>query len=305
MSIKVFSPATVANISCGFDIMGFALDKPGDVIEVELNNKGTIEIINRTDISLPLDPQKNVISAVMLAMLAELGKQQGFTITILNKIPAGSGIGSSAASSAAGTFAANELLGNPFTRKKLVEFAMLGEKIASGSAHADNVAPALLGGFTLIRSYAPLDIISIPYPDEMYCAVLHPSIEVATRDSRMILPKEIMLKDAIRQWGNVGGLVAGLMLKDFRLISDSLTDHIVEPIRSILIPGFYNIKNAAISNGALGCSISGSGPSMFALCQNKEIAENVIVAMQSTCMELKLESSAYVSKINSEGTKLI
>lgn len=305
-SIKIFAPATVANVACGFDILGFALDHPGDEIEVRFTNAPGITVRNQTtDTVFPADVNKNTAVVSLQAYLAHLGSEQGFEITFTKKIKPGSGIGSSSASAAASVFAVNELLGNPLSRESLVQFAMQGEKAACGVAHADNVAPALLGGFVLVRSYHPLDIISIPYPAELYCTIIHPQIEVKTEDARKILRQGISLKDAVKQWGNVGGLIAGLMKSDYALIGRSLEDAIIEPIRSILIPGYDAVKDAALEAGALGCCISGSGPSMFALSRSREEATQIAAAMKKTFTRYEIDNIDYVSKVNSQGPKVM
>src|SRR5688572_11230295 len=224
-SIRVFSPATVANVACGFDVLGFALESPGDEIEVRRRDEPGFTVINKTpDTVFPSDVNKNTAVVSLKAYLEHLGSDDGFEITFHSKIKPGSGIGSSSASAAASVFAVNELLGRPLAQIDLVQFAMLGEKAAAGVAHADNVAPALLGGFVLVRSYEPLDLIQIPYPEELYCTIIHPQIEVKTEDSRKILKKGITLKDAVTQWGNIAGLIAGLMKGDYPLIGRSLKD---------------------------------------------------------------------------------
>jgi len=229
----------------------------------------------------------------------------GFEIEIYKNIKAGSGIGSSAASSAGAVFGINELLGRPFTRKELVKFAMQGEKLASGNAHADNVAPCLLGGFTLVRSSNPLDIIKIDSPSELYATVVHPQIELKTSDARSVLKQTVSLKSAITQWGNVGGLVAGLYTNDYELIGRSLHDEIIEPVRSMLIPGFDLIKQTAYENGALGSGISGSGPSIFALSKGKDTAEKIAKAMSKVYDEMNLPYEIHVSKVNPDGVSII
>jgi len=304
-SVKVFSPATVANVGSGFDILGFALSNRGDIIEALPNNDKCLRIINKTDTDLPLNPLKNVASVAVAALLDELDSVQGFDLVFHQKISPGSGIGSSAASSAGSVFAVNELLGRPFTLKQLVAFAMQGEKIASGVAHADNVAPALLGGFTLIRSYKPLDIIQLPCPENLICTIAHPDIIVRTEDSRKILLKEIQLKDAVIQWGNVAGLVSGLYTNDYELIGRSLQDVIVEPVRALLIPGFDIIKNAVLMAGALGCSISGSGPSIFALSNSEEVAKSVEHVMREIFKSMDIEVDTFTSKINMQGQRIL
>lgn len=303
--IKVFCPATIANISCGFDVLGLALDAIGDEMVVHKTKQPGIKISKITGQSLPLETMNNVAGVAGLALLKESDYSGGFEIEIHKKIKAGSGIGSSAASAAGAVWAMNELLEKPFLPIDLVKFAMQGEALASGVAHADNVAPALYGGFTLVRSYEPLDIIKINTPPELYATVIHPQIEVKTSDSRKILKTSISLKDGIKQWGNVGGLISGLFLEDYDLIGRSLVDHIVEPIRSMLIPGFSEVKSETIEAGALGTGISGSGPSIFALSKGQETAENVADAMRNVYISIGVDYDIYVSKINTIGMQKI
>lgn len=302
--IKVFAPATVANVSCGFDIFGFAIEEPGDVVEIQRRDEPGVVIkdIFGDEGRLPRKAEKNTVTGVMLHLLKHLEINDfGCEVTLHKNMPLGSGMGSSAASAVAGVVAINELLGCPLSRTELLPFAMEGERIASGSAHADNVGPALLGGFVIIRSYAPLDIFSIPVPKDLYCTLVHPDIEINTKDARYILRDEVSLKNTISQMGNVAGLVAGLMKEDYDLISRSMVDVIIEPVRSILIPEFNFVKQAALDNGALGCSISGSGPSMFALSRGVENARKVGAAMQKTFFNAGIDSSSHVSLINKGG----
>ena len=303
--IKIFCPATIANVSCGFDVLGVALDAVGDEMTVRKTPEKGIRITKLEGQDLPTATLKNVAGVAGLALLEKSNYDGGFEIEIYKKIKAGSGIGSSAASSAGAVWAMNELLGKPFTTQELVKFAMEGERLASGVAHADNVAPALFGGFTLVRSCAPLDIIPIPSPRELYATIIHPQIEVKTSDSRKILKTNITLKEGIQQWGNVGGLVAGLFTDDYELIGRSLVDHIVEPIRSILIPAFDNVKSKAVASGALGCGISGSGPSIFAFSKGEEIAEKVAQAMREVYQNIGIDYEIHVSKINPLGIKIL
>ncbi len=313
-SIRVFAPATVANVACGFDIMGFAIEQPGDEVVMSLTDKrGVVEIkkIIGDEGKLPLDPEKNTVSLVVQQLLKDVGSQYGVSITLYKNMPLGSGLGSSAASAVAGLFAVNELLlrHEPDKairdRKGLLPYAMEGERLACGSAHADNVAPALMGGFVLVRSYEPLDVITIPTPLSLWVTVIHPQVEVQTRDARSILRKQISLKDATVQWGNTAGLVAGLWQCDYDLIGRSMQDVIVEPIRSILIPGFDSVKLNAMRAGALGCGISGSGPSVFALSRDEETAHEVGRKMQNAFGMLNIDSEVYVSPINREGPRVI
>lgn len=307
-SVKAFAPATVANVSCGFDIFGFAIQEPGDTVELTKRDEPGIVITEITgdDGRLPRQAEKNSVTVVMLALLKHLGiKDLGCEVVLRKNMPLGSGMGSSAASAVAGVVAMNELLGNPLTRRELLPFAMEGERIASGSAHADNVGPSLLGGFVVIRSYNPLDIFTIPVPDDLYCTLVHPDIEINTKDARFILRNEVSLKNTIAQMGNVAGLVAGLMKADYDLISRSMVDVIIEPVRSILIPEFKEVKQAAISNGALGCSISGAGPSMFALSRGIENAKNAGKAMQERFANAGIDSAVHVSGINQGGAMIL
>lgn len=306
--IKVFAPATVANVSCGFDIFGFAVDAPGDVVELRRRETPGITIADITgdEGRLPRDPGRNAVTVVMLRLLEHLGDTAfGCEVTLHKNMPLGSGMGSSSASAVAGVFALNEMLGRPLTRRQLLPFAMEGERIACGAAHADNVGPSLMGGFLVIRSYEPLDVFSVPVPAELYCTVVNPDIEVNTKDARFILRHEVSLAKTIAQMGNVAGLVAGLMQEDYELIRRSMVDVIIEPIRSILIPEFREVKQAALAAGALGCSISGSGPSMFAFSKGRQTAERVGDAMRKQFAAADIDAKVYVSAINREGPKII
>jgi homoserine kinase len=307
--IKIFCPATIANLSCGFDVLGLCLETIGDEMIIRKSAEKGIRITKITGADLPLETEKNVAGVAALAICKEAHNRVsfdcGFEIEIHKKIKAGSGIGSSSASAAGAVYGINELLGNPFSRKELVDFAMKGEAVASGCEHADNVAPCLLGGFTLVRGYNPLDVIRIDSPSEMYAVALHPHIEVKTSDARAVLNPMIPLKDAITQWGNVGGLIAGLYTNDYELIGRSLEDVIVELLRKSLIPGFDETKFAALQNGALGAGISGAGPSIFALCKGQAIAEKVAFAMTETYSTTGIPSDIHISKINPIGVKII
>lgn len=306
-SIKALAPATVANVSCGFDIFGFAVEAPADEVIMTLKQEPGVVIrqITGDDGRLPLEAGKNTAGVAIEAMLKALDSDAGVEITLHKKLPLGSGMGSSAASSAAALVGMNHLLDQPFTREQLLPFAMEAERIACGSAHADNVAPSLLGGFVLIRGYEPLDVTKIPTPSDLYCTLVHPHLELKTEDSRRVLKASISMKDAVTQWGNIAGLVVGLMKPDYGLINRSLSDVVAEPIRSVLIPGFHIIKAEALKNGALGAGISGSGPTIFALSTEYSIAETVGKAIQSQFEKLKLKSDVYVSRINSVGARVI
>ncbi len=312
--IRVFSPATVANVACGFDILGFALDAPGDETVLRRVDHPGIHIRHIEAIcndeegsiaALPLATAENVAGVSLQAMVDALGLEGGFEMELYKGVKPGSGIGSSAASAAGSVFAANELLGRPFSRAELVAFAMEGEKLVSGVAHADNVAPGLMGGFVLVRSYRPLDLVSIPAPEALHCTVIHPKIELKTSDARNILRKEIPLSAAITQWGNVAGLIAGLYRGDLQLVGRSLEDVVIEPIRSILIPAYDAVKAACLEAGALGCSISGSGPSIFALSDAAPTAAAIAEAMRKTYAKVGVPFDVYTSKVNPEGCRVI
>lgn len=306
-TIKAFAPATVANVSCGFDVFGFAVEQPGDEVTLTLTKTPGVMMtkIEGDGGRLPLEAAKNTAGVAVISFLKSIDSDAGVEIFLKKNLPLGSGMGSSAASAAAALAGINHLLGEPLSRRELLPFAMESERIACGSAHADNVAPSLLGGFVLIRGYEPLDVVSIPTPDNLFCTLVHPHLELKTQDSRQVLRSTIPLKDAITQWGNIAGLIAGLMKPDFGLIGRSLKDVVAEPIRSLLIPGFDVIKEKAVESGALGCGISGSGPTIFALSTEKETALRTGKAIQQEFKKLKLESEVYISRINSTGAKVI
>lgn len=303
-TVRVSAPATVANLVCGFDILGLCLQEPNDLMEVTLLNKREIVIISADGYPLPSDPLHNTAGAPLVEMMAELEDEIGFSVTIHKRIKPGSGIGSSAASAAGAVVAANHLLGGHFSKPDLVRFAMFGEKVASGVKHADNIAPCIYGGVTLIRSIHPLDIVPLPSP-KLFVTLVHPQIEVKTADARQILRKEVLLKDAIRQWGNIAGLVAGFLQNDTALIGRSLEDVIIEPVRSILIPGFDEVKQQCKSAGALGGGISGSGPSIFMLSEDETTARAVEGCMTSIYQRIGLDFHTYVTTINPTGVTVL
>lgn len=306
--IRVFAPASVSNIACGFDVMGFAIDEPGDEIVLRISDSPGVIITKITGENgrLPLEAELNTAGAPLLSMMEKLHITFGIEMEIHKKMPLGSGLGSSAASAVGAAFALNELLELRLSKEELLPFAIEGEKIASGSVHADNVAPCLYGGFVLIRGYNPvIDVVDIEVPENLYCTVIHPQIEISTKEARKILPKTIPLADAITQWGNTAGLVAGLLKKDFGLIGRSLQDVVIEPVRSMLIPGFDEIKKAAMDSGALGCSISGSGPSLFALSSSLLTAVETGKSMKNALERFDLSGEVYVSKINKNGPRIV
>jgi homoserine kinase len=302
--VKIIAPATIANIVCGFDILGLALQTPFDEMTLSLSDEPGICIHHTDDFNLPELPEKNVAGASLQALMDEYKKPVGFNLVVHKNIKPGSGLGSSAASSAGAVVAANHLLGNIFSKQDLVRFAMNGEKLSGGVKHADNVSPCIFGGITLIRSAFPLDVIPLNSPD-LFITIVHPQIEVRTSDSRQILRKTVQLKDAIRQWGNIGGLIAGFMKNDFGLISRSLEDVIVEPVRSILIPGFNEIKTKCKEAGALGGGISGSGPSVFMMCKEKNIAEEVEIIMKEIYEKIGVDYKTYVTRVGTSGVKVV
>ena len=303
--IKLFSPATVANVSCGFDVMGFCLDSVGDTMVIRKTDSKGIFITKVEGFDLPLEAELNVAGVSALAMYSAIDVDFGFEIEINKKIKPGSGIGSSAASAVGSVFGMNELLGRPFNKTQLTAFAIKGEALASKSEHADNLAPALFGGFTLVKSLSPLQILQIPTPSDLYATIIHPQIEIKTSEARAILPKNVPLNDAITQWANFGSLIHALHTSDYELIKSALKDVIVEPYRSKLIPHYDEVKKAAIETGALGAGISGSGPSIFSLSKSIETAKNVKDAMHKIYSKTNIDFDIHVSKINTKGVKIL
>jgi homoserine kinase len=302
-SAQAFAPATVANVSCGFDILGFAIDAMGDVVKVVRKSSPGLRVVSIQGDGgrLPYEVEKNTCAVAIQAMLDVYGTQVGMDIFLQKGLPLGSGMGSSAASAVAALVAANQLLGNPFTKKELLPFAIAAEKVACGAGHADNVAPSLLGGFVLIRDYHPLDVIKLPVPQGLHCALLHPHFELKTSDSRSVLRDQISLKLSTIQSGNVAGLVAGLYEQDFDLISRSMRDVIAEPYRAVLIPGFYEMREALTEIGALGMGISGSGPTLFAFTKGEEKIEEIRNAANQIYQKIGLGVDVYFSAINTKG----
>ncbi|MEM0991696.1 MAG: homoserine kinase [Bacteroidota bacterium] len=303
--IKVFAPASVANVACGFDILGFALERPGDEIIARFSDQKGLRITKITGTKgkkLPYELEKNTAGYAALQLLRHIGAtDRGIDIEIHKKMPFGSGLGSSAASAVAGVMAVNELLRRPLEKRALLRFAVEGEQIADGAYHADNVAPSLIGGIVLIRSNKDLDVHRLPVPKGLYAVVIHPKIQILTKDARAVLKEQTSLRQTIAQTGNLGGLIVGLYNSDIDLIGRSLQDVIVEPQRATLIPHFYQVKESALNEAALGCSISGAGPSIFALCSNSLIAENVSAAMQKVFHDQKIDSEVFCSPINQAG----
>ncbi len=306
--IKVFAPATISNVGCGFDTIGFAIDNPGDIISLRLRNDGIVNVKKITGDCgiLPYDVKKNTATVAILDMLEHLeNKNIGVDVTISKKMPIGSGLGSSAASSVAAVFGMNKLLDNYFSETQVLNFAIKGESIASGAIHADNVAPSLFGGFVLIRDYNPIDIIKLPVPKNLFCTIIFPHIIIETKKARKLIKKRMPLKKARKHFGNIGTLVSGLYESDLNKIGRSIEDEISEPARAALIPNFYDIKNAALTGGAYGCSISGSGPSIFAFSNSLNNAKKIGNAMKKIVMKSGIKSTLYISKINPHGPKVI
>ena len=304
--ITVFAPATVANLSCGYDIFALAIDKPGDEIHLKKRRDSKIQITKITGDKgkLPSKLMKNTVGIAVVSFLKHINSSQGVDIEIHKKMPIGSGLGSSAASAVAGAFAINELLDRPMKKRELLPFALEAEMTLTGMC-ADNVSASLLGGFILVRSYEPLDIVELPVPKELFCALVYPHVEVLTKMARALLPNKIALQKVVQQSGNVAGLVAGLHQENYDLISRSLQDVIVEPERSKLIPGFQDIKSASLNAGALGCGISGSGPSVFSFTNSKDLAEKVGLAKVKVLDGLKVNCNLFISKVNMDGVVVL
>src|SRR6202012_5412319 len=307
-SLNVFAPPTVANVVCGFAVLGFAVTEPGDEVIMRLTDKQGINLSKITGDNgrLPLDPAKNTVSVSVQHYLESVGRTDiGLDIELHKKMPIGSGLGSSSASTVAGLFAAKTLLGDDTDPAKLLPFARKGEEMACGHGHADNVAPALLGGVVLVRSYDPLDIVKLPHPKELYCAIVFPDVDVPTREARQIIRNKINMKDAVTQWGNIAGLVSGLFLQDVDLIGRSMQDVLVEPVRSMLIPDFYRMREMAMELGAVSFGISGSGPWVFAFTRDEETARLITAKLQQHLTGIGIGSNTYVSTINDKGPRIV
>ena len=303
--LKIFAPATVANVSCGFDSLGFAVDAVGDEITFTKTAEKGVKITTITGADLTYDIDKNAASAVVKKILNAANADFGIALTLHKGFSPGSGLGSSAASAAGAAFGANKLLGNRYSELELTKFAMFGEEVACGSQIADNVAAAIYGGFILVRSYNPLDIVKLPVPSELRVVAIHPQITIKTKDARAVLPKKIVLKDAVTQWANVAGLISGLYTDNYNLISNSLVDIVAEPARKPLIPFFDEVKNSALKAGALGAGISGSGPTIFALCEGNEVAEKVYHSIEESYKNKGIDFEMFISKVNQEGIRIL
>ena len=306
--VKAIAHATVSNLSCGFDVLGLSLYEPYDEVTLELTDDAGKVVIKKIDGTkkLPFEINKNTagVAAIDFLKHIEANKEFGLNIELNKKMPLGSGLGSSAASAVAVLAGLNFMFEDILDKPELLKFAMHAEKIACGSAHADNVAPSLYGGFVLIRSYKPLDIISLPCPDNLHCIVIHPDVEVLTSYSRSLVPKEIKLDTVIKQTGNIAGFIASLYKKDYELMSRSMEDLLAEPYREKLIPYFKEVKASALKNGAIGCGISGSGPSIYCLVHNTKALNKISDGMKEIFDKHKISNQIYVSKINKEGPRV-
>ncbi|WP_316931580.1 homoserine kinase [Flavimarina sp. Hel_I_48] len=303
--VRVFSPATVANVNCGFDVLGFALHGLGDEMVLRKVAQKGIKITSVTGAELPMETSQNVSGVAGEAMLNALNLDYGFEIEIHKKIRLGSGVGSSAASAAGVVFGINQFLKKPFSNLELTRFGMKGEAVASGNEHADNVAPCIYGGFTLITGYDPLKIVALPVPRDLFVTIIHPHISIKTREARELLPQQVSMQAAIQQSGNLAGLVAGLYENDYELIGTSTQDALVEGHRKALIPHFDELKATALKAGGLAFGISGSGPSMFTLTEGIETARNVEKKLVKVLAKHKLQTDSYVSSISTSGNQVL
>ena len=303
--VRIFSPGTVSNVGCGFDTLGFCLDSIGDEMIIRKKSEKGIKISSIKGFNLPLETESNVAGVSALEMYNDLDIDYGFEIEIIKKIKPGSGIGSSGASAVGSVFGMNYLLGSPFDKMQLINYALKGEALASKVEHADNIAPAILGGFTLVKSIKPLDVIKLPSPTDLYSVIVHPQIEIKTSESRSILPTKIPLKDAVIQWSNVGSLVHSLHTSDYKLLKKSIKDIVIEPYRRKLIPYFSDIRNIAVKSNGLGTSISGSGPSIFSLCKGLRSAKEIESKQRQFMENTEIKFHTYISKINTQGVRII
>lgn len=303
--VKVYAPGSIGNVGCGFDVFGLAIEAVGDILEVAENNTGQLRILDITgDPTIPVDPEKNIVTVGASNLLLEFGSTQGFDFKITKGIIAGSGLGSSGSSATAGVFAVNELLGQPYSRQELISFAAIGEQIASHQVHYDNVAPSMLGGFTVVRSSNPLEILQVDIPKNLYLAMARPSVVIKTEEAKQILGSTISINQAVSQFGNIAGLVIGMQNEDISLIGRSVEDVLATPLRSKLIPKFDKARVAALEAGAAGFNISGSGPAMFAICDGSEVAERVVNALQDIYQD-DANANFYLTQADTLGTRLI
>jgi homoserine kinase len=306
-TITVFAPASISNLGSGFDVLGVAIHRPGDIVVAKRTQRVGLEFhLKNNRLAAQLGGAKNVAAHVAQLMLEEMKPGFGVKLTLDKRMPIGSGLGSSAASSVAAVVAVNALLSKPLKRMDLLRFAIEGERLATGSAHADNVAPSLLGGVQLIRSYDPLDVVALPVRNVIHWVIVHPHLVVHTADARKALPSKISLRSAVRQWGNVGGIVAGLAQGDATLVGKCTEDVVAEPYRAALVRGFFDVKDAALKAGAHGCTLSGSGPSMFAVASSAQCADTIAAAMKKAFLRsANVRSDVFISKVNMQGAAIL
>jgi homoserine kinase len=303
--VTVYAPGSIGNVGCGFDVFGLAIDAVGDIVEVWENEADTLNIVGlQGDAGITLDPDRNIVTVAAKAVLNEVGSNQGYNFKITKGITAGSGLGSSGCSATAGAFAINELLGRPFSRLELIKYAGIGEQIAAHNIHYDNVGPSMLGGFTVVRSNDPLEILQVAVPGELYLAMARPGVIIKTDEAKKILPGSISVSNAVSQFGNIAGLILGLQNQDIALIGRSVEDVLATPVRARLIPKYDAAKRAALDAGAAGFNISGSGPAMFAVCDGKKVAEKVLDAFKNIYQDDKL-ASFYLTRPDIAGTRTI
>ncbi|MEO9485419.1 MAG: homoserine kinase [Ekhidna sp.] len=303
--IKVFAPASIANVGCGYDTFGFAVDSIGEELELSKRTDSKLVIAQVEGADLSKDADKNVATIAIKALLSALEIDQGFDISIRKFFKPGSGLGSSASSAAGAVFAVNELLDKPFSKKELIPFALEGEAFASKCYHADNVAPSLLGGFQVIRSYDPLDLFDIKAEIDLQVLVIFPQVQIKTAESKKLLPSKIPISLARDQWGNVAGLIHALYAKDYNLLNRSISDFIAEPVRSGFIPFYDEVKRTVSEAGAVGFNISGSGPSMFALFKSEAEIETAIDGIESLYLDSDFDFSLYRTSIDFQGCRVI
>ncbi|MEN8250798.1 MAG: homoserine kinase [Bacteroidota bacterium] len=303
--VKVFAPGSIGNVGSGFDVFGLAIKAVGDILEVKENNTNELKIIGiEGDNGIPTNPEKNIVTIGVKAMLVALGSKQGYDFLIKKGVLAGSGLGSSGSSATAGVFAVNELLGRPYTREELLSFAAIGEMQASFIPHYDNVAPSMLGGFTVVRSDDPLEILKVDVPGNLYLAMVRPNVMIKTKEAKKMLGTTMSISNAVHQFGNIAGLAIGMQTNDIPLIGRSVADFLAEPVRSQLIPKYSVAKERALKAGAAGFNISGSGPAMFAICDGKAVAENVIEVLKEVYKEDD-KANYYITKPDLLGTRVI
>lgn len=303
--VQVFAPASVANVGPGYDTFGFAIEHLGDVITLTKRSDDKLHILKSDGADLPTDPKKNVATVAIQSLLDSLESSQGFDVHIKKLFKPGSGLGSSASSASGAVYAANKLLGSPYTDDQLLEFALEGEALASGMIHADNVAPSLLGGFQAVRSYEPLELFRIPTPEDLRVLIIFPDVEVKTSEAKGLVPKELAVKDAREQWGNVGALIHAMHSADYKLMRHAITDRIAEPVRKKLIPHYGQVKQYAMDHGAVGFNISGSGPSMFALFRSADAAKACMTEVEKIYQKADLRVMLNLSRINPNGCQVI